>query len=50
MKEKFFKDDNNTPTTKQELDETRLTFLVTFVALGVWAVINFKDLYLSIYY
>jgi hypothetical protein len=26
--------------TKQELDKTRFTFVVTFVALGVWVVIN----------
>jgi hypothetical protein len=26
--------------TKQELDQTRFTFVVTFVALGVWVVIN----------
>jgi hypothetical protein len=26
--------------TKQELDQTRFTFVVTFVALKVWVVIN----------
>jgi hypothetical protein len=26
--------------TKQELDQTRFTFVATFVALGVWVVIN----------
>jgi hypothetical protein len=26
--------------TKQELDQTRFTFVVSFVALGVWVVIN----------
>jgi hypothetical protein len=43
MQKGFFKDDNKTPTnqqTKQELDQTRFTFVVTFVALGVWVVIN----------
>jgi hypothetical protein len=41
--EGIFKGDNNTPKnqqTKQELDQTRFTFVVTFVALGVWVVIN----------
>jgi hypothetical protein len=41
--EGFFKDENNTPRnhqTKQELDQTRFTFVVTFVALGVWVMIN----------
>jgi hypothetical protein len=34
--EEFFNYDNSIPTnqTKQELDQTRLTFVVTFVALG----------------
>jgi hypothetical protein len=35
--EGFFKDDNNTPTNqqaKEELDQTRFTFEVTFVGLG----------------
>jgi hypothetical protein len=43
QEEVLFKDENNTPTnqqTKQELDQTRFTFVVTFVALGVWAMIN----------
>jgi hypothetical protein len=26
--------------TKQELDQTRFTFVVSFVALGVWVMIN----------
>jgi hypothetical protein len=41
--EGFFKDDNNTPTnqqTKQDLDQTRNIFVVTFVALAVWPVRN----------
>jgi hypothetical protein len=41
--EEFFKGDNNTTTdqqTKQELDQIRFTFVVTFVALGVWVMIN----------
>jgi hypothetical protein len=41
--EVYFKDDNSTPKnqqTRQELDQTRFTFVVTVVALGVWAVIN----------
>jgi hypothetical protein len=29
--------------TKQELDQTRFTFVVTFVALGVWVVINYLN-------
>jgi hypothetical protein len=39
----FSKDGNNTPTNQQakkELDQTRFTFVVTFVALGVWVMIN----------
>jgi hypothetical protein len=49
----FFKDDNNTPTNqqiKQKLDQTRFTFVVTFVALGVWVMINNKFTYFSIYF
>jgi hypothetical protein len=41
--EEFFKDDNDIPRNqqiKQELDQTRFTFVVTFVAVGVWVVIN----------
>jgi hypothetical protein len=47
----IFQGNNKTPTnqqtnkptnqqTKQDLDQTRFTFVVTFVALGVWVVIN----------
>jgi hypothetical protein len=42
----FFKDENNTPTnqkTEQELDQTRFTFVVTFVALGLWFLMNLLD-------
>jgi hypothetical protein len=31
--ERFFQDDNSTPTNQKELDQTRNTFVVTFVAL-----------------
>jgi hypothetical protein len=46
--ERIFQDDNTILTiqpTKQELDQTRFTFVVTFVALGVWVVINYEDVY-----
>jgi hypothetical protein len=37
----MFQDDKNTPRnqqTKQELDQTRFSFVVTFVDMGIWVV------------